>query len=365
MAIIWWSIGDGNDLHSAFMVENLLLLLQTIMIPNAFFGLMAAVVILDSKDLVLISRRFIKIITLLWLIVIITLLIVWICFNFSIKSQFVLPTFTAKNMGIAWLLPMMMLGAITLGSLISVLPSMQRFTSTVLTIQKYVSALFDGIFIVIPILVFFVILNFLNHVGIEHTGMVIKYFMLAVTFVSIMNFILFPVLYKYLLGVPLQSYFSLVYPVALMTFLAGDSIAAIPLIALAASSIGQDNNPELTKMITMVVICFPWVGELANLSFPIYSAALEGYNWLGVAKILSVGPFFMFTDPYISIPILMDSFGFPEYYRITYMTMALFTDHMFEVSEAIAVLLVVSVLRKTLVHGDQKSIDSKAERQSQ
>jgi len=246
--------------------------------------------------------------------------------------------------------------AIMLGCLFSLYPSLSFMIPVIKNIQQRVSMLFEAVFILIPVLVFFVILNFLTQVGLEHSNMVIQYFMLAISFVVIMNFIIFPWLFYSLLGVSIRSYVSVVSPIVLMTFLAGDSIAAIPLIAKHADNFGAESDLSVSRMLTLVVICFPWVGELANLTFPIYSAFLEGYNWLGILKILSVGPFFMFTDPYISIPALLDSFAFPDYYRTTYMTLALLTDHMFEVSEAIAVFLVVCKLKTTLYpHGGEKS----------
>ena len=106
-----------------------------------------------------------------------------------------------------------------------------------------------------------------------------------------------PLCFRYFLGVRYAEYFTLVSPIALMTFVAGDSLAAIPLIASAANQFGYRSNLQLATILTMVVICFPWLGELANLIFPVYGAAVEGYPVESVLNILAVGPFFMFTDP--------------------------------------------------------------------
>ena len=102
-----------------------------------------------------------------------------------------------------------------------------------------------------------------------------------------------------------------------MTFLAGDSIAAIPLIARAALGLPWLDY-HLSRIITDAVICFPWIGESQFARFWRVSAALEGYGISNVVTIWSVGPFFMFTDPYISTPTLLQVLGFPERYQVTY-----------------------------------------------
>ena len=214
--------------------------------------------------------------------------------------------------------------------------------------QIRISRLFEMIYLLIPALVFFVVLNFLQYAETEHMRWALSYVGLSLVFVVSFIGVILPLCYRYFLGVSYRHYFTLVGPVALMTFVAGDSLAAIPLIAKEADGFGGRSDMRLSMILTMVVICFPWLGELANLIFPIYSAAVEAYPLQVILQMLAVGPFFMFTDPLISVPALLQTFSFPEIYQSAYLTMAIFTDHMFEASEAIAVLLVCAKLKLIL-----------------
>lgn len=348
LALSWWLYAPGNDLAAGHYIEIMLRVLQIAIIPNAFLSLLTAVLSIKLDSLKSMFRCFVKTIGQLWGLVILVLFGVWVLYHSQNGQASVLPTFTPSKAGVTVLLPAVMVCSLFIGFAILRFPRLSFLTPWIINAQRKVALLFDYVFLLIPVLAFFVVLNFVNHVGFDHSVMVLHYFMLALTFVCIINFIVFPVLYNRVLEVKFSHYLSVISPVVLMTFVAGDSIAAIPLIAVSADQFGATKAPDAARMLTLVIICFPWVGELANLVFPIYSAVLEGFSYIGVLKILSVGPFFMFTDPYISIPVLLDSFGFPEYYRSTYMTMAILTDHMFEVSEAIAVLFVVSRLKLTL-----------------
>ena len=346
-AIFWWFFPNIN-VHADTVVEYTLSILQAAIIPNAFFSLLTAIVTLSRQKLKTLAGCFIQSMFVLWGVVISTLFVLWWGISASSASVSILPTFSYERIWITALVPIMMLSAIILGSIISSSRSLKRYIPYICSIQRYVSLVFEYIFLLIPILIFFVMMKFLGLASFEHSKMAFNYFLLAIVFVGLISTVIFPLLFRYILNVPYAQYTQLVAPVALMTFLAGDSIAAIPLIARAVDIEEGDSNTQISRIITLVVICFPWVGELANLLFPIYSATLEGMGVSTVLSILSVGPFFMFTDPYISIPTLLSVYDFPEIYRITYLTLALLTDHMFEVCEAIAVLFVVIRLRHAL-----------------
>ena len=336
------------DIHADQVVEFMLSILQAAIVPNAFFSLLTAIITLSKEQIKKLAGCFIKTVAILWGIVIITLFGLWLIISHTITTDAVLPTFNYHYIGITALIPIMMLLAIIFGSIISITPKLQGLVSPIKKVQYYVSLIFEYIFLLIPILVFFVMYKFLGIAGFEHSMMALNYFLLALIFVALMNIFILPCLFRFVLGVPFAHYTQLVGPVFLMTFLAGDSIAAIPLIARAADTEASREKPGLSRIITLVVISFPWIGELANLVFPIYSATLEGYGLSTILSILSVGPFFMFTDPYISIPSLLSVLDFPKLYQVTYLTLALLTDHMFEVCEAVAVLYCVIRLRKVI-----------------
>lgn len=345
-ATLWWYCFPDNGLHAGWYVEWMLGFLQAMILPNAFMSLLTAVLLLPSVQLKRLAGCFFQTMMMLWFVVSATLLSLWfILAEASVKSA--LPTFTVDKVWLVILVPVIMIAAVLLGVCIVLTPRLSFLIPRIRLLQERVSMLFECVFVLIPMLVFFVVLKFLTTASLDKTNFVIHYFLLAIIFVSIINVIIFPLLYRYVLGVKGRRYIALISPVVLMTFIAGDSIAAVPLIANAAENYGQ-KDPSISKIITMVVICFPWVGELANLVFPIYTAILEHYDFYSVLSMLSVGPFFMFTDPYISIPNLLGAFNFLEEYQITYMTIALLTDHMFEVCESIAVLFVVLRLKLSL-----------------
>ncbi|UTC24105.1 hypothetical protein MMH89_02545 [Candidatus Comchoanobacter bicostacola] len=346
-AATWWWFFPGNDLNSEAVVSGILSLLQTAIVPNAFFSLLTAIITLSKDNLRLAVGGFLKAVGILWGVVIATLFLLWLLISNSGVTSTTLPTFNHQNMGVTILIPLVMLCSIILGFIIVKNQRLHRFIEPIQSIQNQVAILFDYIFYLIPVLVFFVIIKFLMVADFNHSIMAINYFLLAVSFVLLINIVMLPLLFRYVLWVPLSEYGTLVAPAVFMTFLAGDSIAAIPMIAHAAANKSDPEDLKLSKIITLVVICFPWVGELANLAFPIYSATIEGYGVSTIASILSVGPFFMFTDPYLSIPALLSAFNFPEIYKVTYLTLALLTDHMFEVSEAIAVLFVVVKIKQS------------------
>ena len=354
--LLWWFF-PGLDIYADDVVPAMLAILQAVIIPNAFFGLLTAILLLSRSQLTKMLGCFLKSVMILWGVVTGTLLIIWLLLTKGEPQALLLPTFSSHSMGVTIIIPLVMLTAIMLGYIISITPRLEFIKPYVNTVQKYVSMVFEYIFLLIPLLVFFVITKFLNVADFNTSSMAIDYFMLAILFVGVINFIVLPCLFHFVLGVAFSDYTKLVAPVFFMTFLAGDSIAAIPLIARAADSEG-DSDYHLSRIITLVVICFPWLGELANLLFPIYSASIEGYSLTNILSILSVGPFFMFTDPYISIPTLMQVFGFPKVYQVTYLTLALLTDHMFEVCEALAVLFVVIRLKKVLTKSQIQAVSS-------
>lgn len=346
-AFSWWYFFPNQALNAAENVERLMCLLQSIIVPNAFLSLLTAVLLIPSAQFKRLAGCFFRSILLLWGVVCFTLFSLWfVLAQASVKTAF-LPTFSTDNIWIVALVPAAMVLAVILGVSIVLNVRFRFLIPYIQTLQGWVASVFELVFLIVPVLVFFVILRFLNYAGLDMTSFVIHYFMLALSLVGIMNLIIFPLLFKYTLNVPFSRYVPLVYPVVLMTFLAGDSIAAVPMIVHAGDQYGEDNH-RVTRILALVVICFPWVGELANLVFPIYTALLEQYDLTSVLSILSVGPFFMFTDPYISIPNLLGVFDFSEAYQVTYMTVALLTDHMFEVCESIAALFVVLRLKLTL-----------------
>lgn len=348
-ALAWWYFFPDQGLNAAYNVERLMCLLQSIIVPNAFLSLLTAVLLIPSAQFKRLAGCFFKSILLLWGVVCLTLFVLWFLLaQVSVKTAF-LPTFSLDNIWIVALVPIAMVLAVTIGVTIVLNVRLKYLIPYIQRLQGWVASIFELVFLIVPVLVFFVILRFLNYAGLDMTSFVIHYFMLALSLVSVMNLIIFPLLFRYILNVPFSRYFSLVSPVVLMTFLAGDSIAAVPMIVHAGDQYGEDNH-SVTRIMALVVICFPWVGELANLVFPIYTALLEQYDLTSILSILSVGPFFMFTDPYISIPNLLSAFNFSESYQVTYMTVALLTDHMFEVCESIAALFVVLRLKLSLFH---------------
>ncbi|MCP8351788.1 cation:dicarboxylate symporter family transporter [Candidatus Synchoanobacter obligatus] len=357
-AVVWWYMFPDNMLYADDVVGYMLMVLQLAIIPNAFLSLLTAVILLRAEQLKLMAGCFVRSVLLLWGIAVITLLALWFAISSGVGKPFMLPTFSVEGASVALAVPFVMLSAVILGVIIAKNERLKRFVPCIQNIQKQVSIVFEYIFLLIPVLVFFVIIKFLGFAGFDHSSMAIGYFMLALLFVAVVNAVIFPFLYRHFLSVTLKEYLDLIMPVALMTFLAGDSIAAIPLIARASRHHGQEEQVQVSRIITMVVICFPWVGELGNLIFPVYSATLESFGLSSILSILSVGPFFMFTDPYVSVPALMKTFNFPEVYRVTYMTLALLTDHMFEVCESIAVLFVVLRLKTVLF--DSKDIKKTA-----
>ena len=347
LALIVWYVFPGHDLYADQFVGMTLSILQLVIIPNAFLGLLVALISLTKVQLKALSARFLGSMMILWGSVIALLLLLWLAISIYSNSPNILATFSASHAGIAFLIPAVMLLAIIMGLAVNAFSCLSVLRPGIQTVQYYSAKLFDYIFLLMPILVFFVVLKFLTIVNFEYSMIALKYFLLSLCFVITMLAVIFPFLYYSAAGISFYRYLHIVGPICLMTFLAGDSIAAIPLITLAVT---QELNGDIkvSRILTIVVICFPWVGELANLLFPIYSATLEGYGLSTILSIVSVGPFFMFTDPYISIPSLMSAFNFPPEYQMTYLTLALLTDHMFEVCEAVAVLFVVLRLKMLL-----------------
>ncbi len=344
LALFVWYFFPGHDLYADQFVEIILSTLQLAIVPNAFLAILSAIVSLTKKQLKALSTRFVSTVFLLWGMVTLLLLILWGMLSIYSDKPTVLATFSVKHLGVTILIPAVMLLAIILGVVINLAPSFRRFIPVIRRIQSYSAILFDYIFLIIPLLVFFVFSKFLTIASFEHSMMALSYFLLSLSFVSTILVLVFPMIYRLFLGTSYARYFKLASPVCLITFLAGDSIAAIPLITHAVEQ-EQGGDLNISRILTVVAICFPWVGELANLIFPIYSATLEGFGFSTVLSIVSVGPFFMFTDPYISIPTLLGAFSFPENYKVTYLTLALLTDHMFEVCESAAVLFVVLRLK--------------------
>lgn len=355
----WWLFPNA-DLYADSVVSIMLAILQAVIIPNAFFGLLTAMLLLNKSQLHKMFGCFLRSVGILWGTITSTLIIIWLIFSQGNAQPMVLPTLSSHSLGVTLIVPIVMISAVICGGIITAFPKLAFFKPYINTIQKYVSLVFEYIFLLIPVLVFFVITKFLNVADFNTSSMVIDYFMLAIVFVLVINFLILPCLFRFILGIAFKDYTRIVAPVFFMTFLAGDSVAAIPLIARAADQ-EEDENYHLSRIITLVVICFPWFGELANLLFPVYSSAIEGYSITNLFSILSVGPFFMFTDPLISIPILLDVFGFPEFYQVTYLTLALLTDHMFEVCESLAVLFVVIRLKKVLTLPQIKAVSSSLE----
>lgn len=347
-ASVWVYFFPHIDLYASEVVEWVLTILQSMIVPNAFMSLLTAVLVLSSRQLKKLALCFIKSIVMLWGGVSVSLLLLWFVLSQGQVEQTVLPTFTADKIGLVISVPLIMCLAVVLGSIIGSSVRLKTWIPYIREYQHYVSYLFDYVRFLIPVLVFFVMVKFLAYANFDKTVFVIEYFSLALLFVLVMALAVLPLLYRSFLKVTYKEYCALVWPVVLTTFLAGDSIAAVPLLAKAADEHDDEERHVISRVITLVVICFPWVGELANLVFPVYTAVLEKYDLSSVLSMLSVGPFFMFTDPYISIPRLLEVYGFSEAYQVSYMTIALLTDHMFEVCESLAVLFVVMRLKATL-----------------
>ena len=66
----------------------------------------------------------------------------------------------------------------------------------------------------------------------------------------------------------------------MMTILTGESLAAIPLIARAADHFGSKEDIQISRILTLLVICFPWLGELANLIFLCIVQRQKGFHHL-------------------------------------------------------------------------------------
>jgi Na+/H+-dicarboxylate symporter len=363
-AVTCWYFFPNKGLYATTVVEWVLFILQSIIVPNAFLSLLTAVLLLPGRQLKSMASCFFKSILLLWFVVTATLFSLWYVFSKASLQALMWPTFTADKIGLVILVPIAMVMSVTLGVGIVLTPSLHFLKPRIASLQQKVSYLFESVYLLIPIMVFFVTLEFLHCAELDMTQFVMKYFFLSLSYVCVMNLFIFPLLYRYFIDVRFSDYVSLISPVVLMAFLAGDSIAAVPMISHAADQFGQEDK-SISRIITMVVICFPWIGELANLIFPIYIAILEQYDLSSVLSILSVGPFFMFTDPYISIPSLLSVLNFSEAYQVTYMTIALLTDHMFEVCEAIAALFVVIRLKMSLTQSDSVSDGLKVSPRSQ
>lgn len=346
-AVTWWSYFPGESLNAATRVETLMMLLQSAIVPNAFMSLLTAVLLIPAKQLRKLAGCFFSSIIMLWGIVCSTLAALWYILAHTQLKPALLPTFTADHFWLVSLVPVAMVLAVIFGVIIAFTPRLRFLVPHVRSLQAKTAVLFECVYVLVPLLVFFVVLRFLNYTDFDITGFMLDYFLLAVSLVSIVNIVIFPLLYRYFIGVRFFEYAKLIYPIVLMTFLAGDSVAAVPLVASAADEFGEKDH-SISHIISVVVICFPWVGELCNLVFPIYSAILEQYDFSSILSILSVGPFFMFTDPYVSIPNLLSVYNFSEVYQVSYMTAALLTDHMFEMCEVIAVLFVVLRLKLTL-----------------
>lgn len=344
LAIILWYFYPDIDTHSDFFVTLFLSIIQIAIIPNVFLSIIKAITTLSADHLMMLSKRFLYAVSFLWGIVIALLLMIWFVISTFSGGQTVLATFSASKLGITFLVPGAMLLALIVGGILNYLPSGKRMIPSIHRVQFIASVILEYVFLLIPILVFFVVHKFLSVASFKHTAIALHYFLLSLTFVSCMIVLVFPLIYRYLVEMRYSNYIKLIAPICFMTFLAGDSIASIPLIAKAVDE-QLPGDAQSSRMLTIVVICFPWVGELANLIFPIYSSVIEGFGFTTVLSIVSVGPFFMFTDPYISIPTLLGAFNFPETYQFTYLTLALMTDHMFEVCESVSVLLVVLILR--------------------
>ncbi len=345
LAALFWQYCLPQYLFDASIgVDIILSILQAILVPNVFFSLTCAIILLEAKLLKKLASGFVKLIGALWLLVSLVLLgFWWVLFDAS-HAQVIAPVATSSA-GVTALLPLMIALAVLAGYLFTCIERLKPYQAKLHYIQIKVSRLFELVYVLVPCLVFFVVLNFIQNAEFERIWWTLNYIGLSVVFVCTFITLLLPLCYRYFLQVPYLGYWSMIWPVALLTFVAGDSLAAVPLIAKAADEFGDHSDMRLATIITMVVICFPWLGELANLIFPIYSAAVEAYPLHLVLKMLMVGPFFMFTDPLISVPVMLKTFAFPEIYQSAYLTMAIFTDHMFEMSEAIAVLLVCARLK--------------------
>jgi Na+/H+-dicarboxylate symporter len=343
-ALFWQYCLPQYLFDASIGVDIILSILQAILVPNVFLSLTCAIILLEAKLLRKLASGFVKLIGSLWLLVSLVLLGFWLVLFDASHTQIVAPV-VIGNAGITALLPLMIGLAVLMGYLFTQVERLEPYQAMLHQIQIKVSRLFELVYVLVPFLVFFVVLNFIQNAEFERIWWTLNYIGLSVVFVTTFITLLLPLCYRYFLQVPYWGYWSMILPVALLTFVAGDSLAAVPLIAKAADEFGDHSDMRLATIITMVVICFPWLGELANLIFPIYSAAVEAYPLHIVLKMLMVGPFFMFTDPLISVPVMLKTFAFPEVYQSAYLTMAIFTDHMFEMSESIAVLLVCARLK--------------------
>ena len=259
MASIWHFFFPDQSLYAEHIVDYVLTVLQLAIIPNVFFNLLMAMILLSVAQMKRISWVFLKTILILWATVTVILFGIWWVMLDSSLTLLNVPAFSYENMGLSFALPLVICLSIILGVGVVSLPALHFLKPYIAFCQEKVVMLFDGVFVLLPVLVFFVVVNFLSNVGDSHIHWIFNYMGLSITFVSMFLLGVLPFLYWSLLSVGVKEYWQLVMPVVIMTILAGDSIAAIPLISRATDSFGSERDPKISQVLTLVVICFPWL----------------------------------------------------------------------------------------------------------
>ena len=172
----------------AVVVDYVLTLLQFAVIPNVFFSLLAAMLLLQPGQLKRLLYVFATTLLTLWGAVTLLLFSIWYVMLDRSLVLLNAPVFSYENIGVTFVLPYKTLLAIVLGLCMQKSAHLRGFSPAVHRAQEVVYAAYEKAFMLFPILIFFVILNFLSHIGQAQMHWVFSYMMLSVAFLFLLLF---------------------------------------------------------------------------------------------------------------------------------------------------------------------------------
>ena len=206
---------------------------------------------------------------------------------------------------------------------------------------------FEWLLKLLPLSLFILLLHALGVFDLKQISLLSAHMIATITFSAFVIVIFFPMLLKFLRGVPYRQSLMAALPCIWLTFLAGDCVVALPLIVRTVRKLLHDMHIKYDERVVGVLVpisfSLPLAGSLGNLLFIHLATSLYGIqiDYLMNVQLTFIGILTMFAEPLISIPLLLEYFQVPHDSVPLFMLVTTVTDLFFDACETFSMISLV------------------------
>lgn len=328
-----------------FGVDFTILIHQMPVVPYVFISMFLGIGSLSSARASRVVYKLLLTLVFIWLVAVFALFVLARSFSPVIIDSSLLPVVDVGAGYSHAFVPSLIFLVIVASFGLLGMPNKQDLLKPLRVISEMIEYIFEWLLKILPLSLFFLLSHAASVLSFENLHQTSLYVIASLLFCSFFVLWVFPWALYVFANLSVRKTLKEIMPCLWLSFLAGDCAVALPLILQVLKDLLKDIDDEIVGVLIPIAFAVPMAGSIGNLLFIFFSGVNQAsFSFLQYALIASMGPLTMFSEPIISIPIMLSLLSLPNDLTPLYMLVSVMTDPIFDAAEAFSIIFICYIV---------------------